>query len=45
MPPLAAAQAGAIHPGYPGQYHGFIWPSFQKERTERWIIWYKAHHE
>ena len=28
---------------YPGQYHGFTRPSFQKERMERWIAWYKAH--
>ena len=28
---------------YPGQFHGFTRPSFQKERMERWIAWYKAH--
>lgn len=28
---------------YPGQYHGFTRPSFQKERMERWVAWYKAH--
>jgi len=28
---------------YPGQYHGFTRPSFQKERMERWIAWYEAH--
>jgi dipeptidyl aminopeptidase/acylaminoacyl peptidase len=28
---------------YPGQFHGFTRPSFQKERMERWIAWYRAH--